>query len=209
MGRNNLLEDKSGKSSGMQKEKNIMNFVKFESKRYVIPFIMLILGILFILLQGNVLDVLVTVLGVILMIGAVVLGLSLLSTMSPLVIFGASTLFILGLISVVNPGWVSNFFLKVVGLCIFLNSLVRIIVEHSLKGTSDKYNIYLITDIVSAVVGLLLFLFPKTWLESVSFLFYVFGIVLVILGIFNLYTAYKVYKEGRFVNDGTDVVWEE
>ncbi len=209
MGRNNLLEDKSGKSSGMQKEKNIMNFVKFESKRYVIPFIMLILGILFILLQGNVLDVLVTVLGVILMIGAVVLGLSLLSTMSPLVIFGASTLFILGLISVVNPGWVSNFFLKVVGLCIFLNSLVRIIVEHSLKGKSDKYNIYLITDIVSAVVGLLLFLFPKTWLESVSFLFYVFGIVLVILGIFNLYTAYKVYKEGRFVNDGTDVVWEE
>ncbi|GEM_PF-1011744 len=209
MGRNNLLEDKSGKSSGMQKEKNIMNFVKFESKRYVIPFIMLILGILFILLQGNVLDVLVTVLGVILMIGAVVLGLSLLSTMSPLVIFGASTLFILGLISVVNPGWVSNFFLKVVGLCIFLNSLVRIIVEHSLKGKSDKYNVYLITDIVSAVVGLLLFLFPKTWLESVSFLFYVFGIVLVILGIFNLYTAYKVYKEGRFVNDGTDVVWEE
>ena len=140
MGRNNLLEDKSGKSSGMQKEKNIMNFVKFESKRYVIPFIMLILGILFILLQGNVLDVLVTVLGVILMIGAVVLGLSLLSTMSPLVIFGASTLFILGLISVVNPGWVSNFFLKVVGLCIFLNSLVRIIVEHSLKGKSDKYD---------------------------------------------------------------------
>ena len=209
MGRNNLLEDKSGKSSGMQKEKNIMNFVKFESKRYVIPFIMLILGILFILLQGNVLDVLVTVLGVILMIGAVVLGLSLLSTMSPLVIFGASTLFILGLISVVNPGWVSNFFLKVVGLCIFLNSLVRIIVEHSLKGKSDKYNVYLITDIVSAVVGLLLFLFPKTWLESFSFLFYVFGIVLVILGIFNLYTAYKVYKEGRFVNDGTDVVWEE
>ncbi len=208
MGRQNLIE-KKGEPSNLQREKNFTNFVKFESKRYVIPFIMLILGILFILLKGNVLDVLVTVLGVILMIIGVILGLSLMNNSSPLVIFGASTVFILGLISVVNPGWVANFFLKVVGLCILLNAVIRLVVEHSLKGKSDKYNIYFITDLVTAVVGLLLFLFPKTWLESVSFLFYVIGILLVVLGIFNLYTSYKVYKEGRYVNDGTGVVWEE
>ena len=172
MAKQNLIEKKN--SGGMQPEKNFINFVKFESKRYAIPFIMLVLGLLFILLQGNVLD-----------------------------------LFILGLISVINPSWVATFFLKVIGLCVFLNSLIRIITEHSLKGKTSKYSFYFITDIVTAAVGLLLFLFPTTWLQSVSFLFYVFGILLMVLGIFNIYTAYKVYKEGRYVNDGTDVVWEE
>ena len=207
MGRMNLIEKKD--PSGPQPEKNFMNFVKFESKRYAIPFLMLILGLLFILLQGNVLSVLVTVLGVLLMIAGVIMGFSLMSSMSPLVIFGASSLFILGLISVINPTWVATFFLKVVGLGMFLNSLIRIITEHSLKGKSDKYSFYFIIDIITAAVGILLFLFPMAWLTSVSFLFYVFGIVLMLLGVFNLYTAYKVYKEGRYVNDGTDVVWEE
>ena len=207
MAKMNLIEKKD--PSGPQPEKNFMNFVKFESKRYAIPFLMLILGLLFILLQGNVLSVLVTVLGVVLMIAGVIMGFSLMSSMSPLVIFGASSLFILGLISVINPTWVATFFLKVVGLGMFLNSLIRIITEHSLKGKSEKYSFYFIIDIITASVGILLFLFPMAWLTSVSFLFYVFGIVLMLLGIFNLYTAYKVYKEGRYVNDGTDVVWEE
>jgi len=207
MAKMNLIEKKD--PSGPQPEKNFMNFVKFESKRYAIPFLMLILGLLFILLQGNVLSVLVTVLGVVLMIAGVIMGFSLMSSMSPLVIFGASSLFILGLISVINPTWVATFFLKVVGLGMFLNSLIRIITEHSLKGKSEKYSFYFIIDIITAAVGILLFLFPMAWLTSVSFLFYVFGIVLMLLGIFNLYTAYKVYKEGRYVNDGTDVVWEE
>ena len=207
MGRMNLIEKKD--PSAPQPEKNFMNFVKFESKRYAIPFLMLILGLLFILLQGNVLSVLVTVLGVLLMIAGVIMGFSLMSSMSPLVIFGASSLFILGLISVINPTWVATFFLKVVGLGMFLNSLIRIIVEHSLKGKSDKYSFYFIIDIITAAVGILLFLFPMAWLTSVSALFYVFGIILMLLGVFNLYTAYKVYKEGRYVNDGTDVVWEE
>ena len=34
-------------------------------------------------------------------------------------------------------------------------------------------------------------------------------IILMILGVFNLYSSFKVYKEGRYVNDGSDVVWEE
>jgi len=207
MAKMNLIEKKD--PSGPQPEKNFMNFVKFESKRYAIPFLMLILGLLFILLQGNVLSVLVTVLGVVLMIAGVIMGFSLMSSMSPLVIFGASSLFILGLISVINPTWVATFFLKVVGLGMFLNSLIRIITEHSLKGKSEKYSFYFIIDIITAAVGILLFLFPMAWLTSVSFLFYVFGVILMLLGIFNLYTAYKVYKEGRYVNDGTDVVWEE
>ena len=72
MAKQNLIEKKN--SGGMQPEKNFINFVKFESKRYAIPFIMLVLGLLFILLQGNVLDVLVTVLGVVLMIGGNIPG---------------------------------------------------------------------------------------------------------------------------------------
>ena len=206
-----LIEKKdSGQDAGvMRREKNFPNFVKYESKNYIIPLIMFILGLLFVLIQGNVLNVIVTILGVILMIGGVVMGISLMTTFSPLTVFVASVLFIMGVICVANPGWVAGFFLKVVGLCILLNSLIRLVTEHSLKGKSEKYNFYLLVDVVSLVIGLLLFLFPKAWLDAAAWLFYVFGVILMILGVFNLYSAFKVYKEGRYVNDGSDVVWEE
>jgi uncharacterized membrane protein HdeD (DUF308 family) len=206
-----LIEKKdSGQDTGvMRREKNFPNFVKYESKNYIIPLIMFILGLLFVLIQGNVLNVIVTILGVILMIGGVVMGISLMTTFSPLTVFVASVLFIMGVICVANPGWVAGFFLKVVGLCILLNSLIRLVTEHSLKGKSEKYNFYLLVDVVSLVIGLLLFLFPKAWLDAAAWLFYVFGVILMILGVFNLYSAFKVYKEGRYVNDGSDVVWEE
>ena len=205
-----LIEKKdSGQQEAVRREKNFPNFVKYESKSYTIPLIMFVLGLLFVLIQGNVLDVIVTILGVVLMIGGVVMGISLMSNFSPLTVFVASMLFIMGIICVANPGWVAGFFLKVVGLCILLNALIRIVTEHSLKGKSEKYNFYLMIDVVSLVIGLLLFLFPKAWLDGVSWLFIVFGVILIILGLFNLYSAFKVYKEGRYVNDGTDVVWEE
>lgn len=206
----NLLEKKdSGQAPVVKREKNFPNFVKFESKSYMIPLIMFVLGLLFVLIQGNVLDVIVTILGVVLMIGGVVMGITLMTAFSPLTVFIASMLFIMGIVCVANPGWVAGFFLKVVGLCILLNSLIRLVTEHSLKGKSSKYNFYLVTDLVSLVIGLLLFLFPKAWLDGVSWLFIVFGVILMVLGVFNLYTAYKVYKEGRYVNDGSGVVWEE
>ena len=210
----NLLEKKdgnggSGNGGPIRREKNFPNFVKYESKSYTIPLIMFVLGLLFVLIQGNVLDVIVTIIGVVLMIGGVVIGISLMTSFSPVTVFFASMLFIMGIICVANPGWVAGFFLKVVGLCILLNSLISIFTEHKLKGKSEKYTFYLVTDIVSIVIGLLLFLFPKAWLDTASWLFYVFGVVLMVLGVFNLYTSYKVYKEGRFVNDGSDVVWEE
>ena len=57
----NLLEKKDGNQvSQIQREKNFPNFVKFESKSYTIPLIMFILGVLFVLIQGNVLNVIVT-----------------------------------------------------------------------------------------------------------------------------------------------------
>ena len=138
------LEKKDYDTSGIRPERNFINFVKYETKNTTIPFVMLILGVLFILLKGDVLSVLVTILGVLLMIAGVVLGFSLMSRFSPLTVFIASTLFIFGLISVINPRWVAGFFLKVVGLCILLNSLIRLVTEHSLKGKSEKYNFYLL-----------------------------------------------------------------
>jgi hypothetical protein len=37
----------------------------------------------------------------------------------------------------------------------------------------------------------------------------VLGIVILIFGITNLIEVINVYRNGRFVDDGTDVVWEE
>ena len=203
------LEKKDYDTSGIRPERNFINFVKYETKNTTIPFVMLILGVLFILLKGDVLSVLVTILGVLLMIAGVVLGFSLMSRFSPLTVFIASTLFIFGLISVINPRWVAGFFLKVVGLCVLLNSLIRILSDRTMKNKADSYKFFMVVDLVSAVVGLLLFLIPEAWMHGARVLFIVFGILLMILGVFNLYSAFKFYKEGRYVDDGSGVVWEE
>jgi TRAP-type mannitol/chloroaromatic compound transport system permease small subunit len=35
------------------------------------------------------------------------------------------------------------------------------------------------------------------------------GVLMVLLGVSNIVTAVKVYLDGKYIDDGSDVVWEE
>ncbi len=186
-------------------EKNFKRFLKREAKSLAIPLMMIVLGALFIAIKSAILSALVTIVGVLLIVGGVALGLSLLSAMEPLTVIGAAILVLMGIICVTNAFGVSGFILMVIGICIFVNALFRIFIERSLRGSSGFKN-YLINDIITAILGVVLMIMPKTAADA---FFVVVGIFMVILGISNIISSYLFYKNGRYVNDGTDVVWEE
>jgi len=186
-------------------EKNFKSFLKRETKSLAIPLMMIILGALFIAIKSAILSALVTIVGVLLIVGGVALGLSLLSAMEPLTVIGAAILVLMGIICVTNAFGVSGFILMVIGICIFVNALFRIFIERSMRG-SNSFRNYLINDVITAVLGLVLMLMPKTAADA---FFVVVGIFMVILGISNMISSYTFYKNGRYINDGTDVVWEE
>lgn len=186
-------------------EKNFKSFLKREAKSLAIPLMMIVLGALFIAIKSAILSALVTIVGVLLIVGGVALGLSLLSAMEPLTVIGAAILVLMGIICVTNAFGVSGFILMVIGICIFVNALFRIFIERSLRGSNGFKN-YLINDIITAILGVVLMIMPKTAADA---FFVVVGIFMVILGISNIISSYLFYKNGRYVNDGTDVVWEE
>ena len=46
-------------------------------------------------------------------------------------------------------------------------------------------------------------------LGAAAILVRIVGAVMIILGVSNVVMAVRVYKDGKYINDGTDVVWEE
>ena len=186
-------------------EKNFKSFLKREAKSLAIPLMMIVLGALFIAIKSAILSALVTIVGVLLIVGGVALGLSLLSAMEPLTVIGAAILVLMGIICVTNAFGIKKNKKMVIGICIFVNALFRIFIERSLRGSSGFKN-YLINDIITAILGVVLMIMPKTAADA---FFVVVGIFMVILGISNIISSYLFYKNGRYVNDGTDVVWEE
>lgn len=186
-------------------EKNLKNFFQKEAKSLAIPLMMVILGALFIILKAGIVSALVTILGVLLIIGGVALGLTLLSNVNPLTIFAAATLIILGIVCITDSFGVSGFVLRVIGFCIMVNALIRIFTERSLKGKSG-FKAFMINDGITAALGFVLLVFP---LQAVDAAFIVIGIFMLIMGISNIVMSYRYYKHGHYVNDGSGVVWEE
>lgn len=186
-------------------DKSLKNFFKTETKSLAVPLLMVVIGALFIILRDGILSALVTIVGVLLIVGGVIIGFSLFSNLDPFAIIGAALLVMFGIICVTNAFGVSNFVLTVLGVCILVNSLVRIFVERSMKGSAG-FKGYMINDILTAILGVILIMVPR---DAAAAVFLVLGIFMVILGISNIIAAYSYYKNGRFVNDGTDVVWEE
>jgi uncharacterized membrane protein HdeD (DUF308 family) len=56
------------------------------------------------------------------------------------------------------------------------------------------------------VLGIVLVAIP---LDIASTLVMIIGVIMIILGISNIITVIRVYRDGRYIDDGSDVVWEE
>ena len=60
--------------------------------------------------------------------------------------------------------------------------------------------------VVDFDLGIVLLIIPMTIAGAVVI---VLGAFLFVIGISNVITCVRVYKDGCFVDEGTDVVWEE
>lgn len=188
-------------------QKTLRNFLKDNMKQLIVPLCMIALGIILIIKPVATMATIAAVIGWILIIAGVVTGFSLLAAYSPMVTAFAVILLLAGIIIVLNPVGVSTFVVKIFGLCILINACFRIHDAILIRGTGDKYwSSYIANDVITAVLGFVLLFLSFSVAKTVIV---IVGIVMAVLGVTNIFTAYKVYKVGKYINDGSDVVWEE
>ncbi|MBQ8950501.1 MAG: DUF308 domain-containing protein [Eubacterium sp.] len=185
----------------------LLDFIKKNSRNLAVPTIMLIIGLFFIIKPDGALDITVKVVGVLFVIVGVLLGCSLMAAVSTVSMVLAVALVLIGIICLAASGFVASLILKVIGLCVTVNSIMSIHDAYVVKGKSDNFLAYIINDIITLIVGIVLFFIPTT---VASVVVIVLGVILAVLGISNIITVFKVYRDGgRYVDDGSDVVWEE
>ena len=185
----------------------LTDFIKKNSKNLAVPAIMLIIGCFFIFKPDGALDITVKVVGILFVIVGILLGCSLMAAVSTASMVLAIALVLIGIICLAASGFVASLILKVIGLCVTVNSVMSIHDAYVIKGKSDNFLAYIINDVITLILGVVLFFIPTTVANAVVI---VLGIILAVLGISNIITVFKVYKDGgRYVDDGSDVVWEE
>ena len=185
----------------------LTDFIKKNSKNLAVPAIMLIIGGFFIFKPDGALDITVKVVGILFVIVGILLGCSLMAAVSTASMVLAIALVLIGIICLAASGFVASLILKVIGLCVTVNSIMSIHDAYVIKGKSDNFLAYIINDVITLILGVVLFFIPTTVANVVVI---VLGIILAVLGISNIITVFKVYKDGgRYVDDGSDVVWEE
>ena len=185
----------------------LLDFIKKNSKNLAVPAIMLIIGLFFIIKPDGALDITVKVVGILFVIVGVLLGCSLMAAVSTVSMVLAVALVLIGIICLAASGFVASLILKVIGLCVTVNSIMSIHDAYVIKGKRDNFLAYIINDVITLIVGVVLFFIPTT---VASVVVIVLGIILAVLGISNIITVFKVYRDGgRYVDDGSDVVWEE
>ena len=186
--------------------KSIKDFIQKNTGSLAVPISMIIIGLLFICLQGDAINFTVKIIGIVFVVAGIIMASSLLASFSPFVTVISAVLVIFGILVIALSRVFVNFIVVVLGIIILVNSAIRIYDAYKVKGRSDNFIKYIINDILTLILGLILILLPGNIANAAVI---TIGVVLIILGITNIITAIKVYKDGRYVDDGTDVVWEE
>lgn len=188
------------------KKKNICEFFKTQISHLIVPLIMIVLGIFCVLLPGSAINFTVKLIGILFVIAGIIMAGTLIARFTSFVMSSAIALFVIGILCLAIPGQIASIVVKLLGIVIIVNSSMRIHDAYIIRGRSDGFTAYIINDILTLIIGIVLLFVPLTVASAVVV---VIGIVLLVLGISNLITAYKVYKDGKYINDNSDVVWEE
>ncbi len=171
------------------------------------PFIMVILGLFLIIWGDEAVDLVVRMMGVILLVVGVGIACTLLAGLSPVTMTFALLLVVTGLICIITPKGVASYVMVVIGVFILVNSILRIRDAYKIKGQTDFFKQFIINDLITLVFGFILIIFNRWLIVNAAM---ILGIIVLILGVTNLLTAMKVYHDGgRYVDDDSDVVWEE
>ena len=187
-------------------KKSMSNFFEKNGTSLAIPLVMIIIGLFFIFFPGSAINITVKVIGIVFVIIGAVMACTLLAAYSPLTMAIAIMIILFGIICIAFPGFIASFIIKAIGIMVLINAAFRIHDAYMIKGRSDKFLQYIINDIITVVLGIVLIAIP---LDIAGVVVIIIGVLMLLLGITNVINVIRVYRDGRFVDDGTDVVWEE
>ena len=186
--------------------KSIKDFFQKNSISLAIPLVMIVVGLFFIFCPGSAISLTVKVVGIVFVIVGAIMACTLIASYSPITMSIAIVLIVFGIICIALPGVIASFVVKAIGIMILINAILRIRDAYIIKGKSDKFVQYIINDAITLILGIVLIAIP---LDLANALVITIGVLMLVLGISNIITVIKVYRDGRFIDDGSDVVWEE
>ena len=186
--------------------KSVSDFISKNIVQLAVPVAMIIIGLFFIIYPSDAIGITVKVIGIVFVAVGLILSGTLLAAFSRFTMAISITLIVLGIVCIAAAGSVASFVIKMLGIIVLVNSALRIHDAYIIKGVSDKYINYIINDAITLVLGIILIVMPLT---AAAIFVRIVGAVMMILGVSNIITVFKVYKDGKYIEDGTDVVWEE
>jgi uncharacterized membrane protein HdeD (DUF308 family) len=186
--------------------KSIKDFVSKNISSLAVPIAMIIIGLFFVLFPGSAIGITVKVIGVIFVVIGLVLSGTLIVSYSSVTLVISLTLITLGIICIAASDSVASFVIKVLGIIVLVNSVLRIHDAYEIKGISDRFIQYIVNDLITLILGIVLIVMP---LGAAAIFVRIVGIIMIILGVSNIVTAIRIYRDGQYVDDGSDVVWEE
>ena len=180
----------------MLNKKSLKDFFQKNTHSLAVPAIMLVLGILFVIFPEGFIGVTVKVVGLVLVLIGVIIACTLMSRYSPLILSIAIVFVVFGLVCIAFPGFVAS----------LISAGMRVYDAYRVKGKSDNFIQYIIVDAATILLGLVLLLIP---LDLAGTIVRIVGIIMIVIGLSNVITIIRVYRDGKYVDDGSDVVWEE
>ncbi len=183
------------------------DFLKKNSKNLVVPVILIVIGLFMIFHPVGWVNLIVKVVGILFVAAGVLLGCSTISRIGSPTMMLAIILVLLGIICLALSDRVADIILIVIGISMIFNAVISIHDAYVVKGKSDHFIEYIINDIVSLVIGIVLIFVPQGHEGAIAI---TIGIVLCVIGVSNIITVFRVFRDGgRYIDDGSDVVWEE
>ena len=187
-------------------KKTIKDFIQKNSSSLAVPVMMIVIGLFFIAFPGGALNLTVKVIGVIFVVIGLILSGTLIAAYSSVTMAIAIFTILIGIICIALSGSVAAFVIKLIGVIVVVNCALRIHDAYQIKGVSDNFVFYIINDLITLVLGILLLVMP---MSAAKVFVIIVGVLMVALGVSNIITAVRIYKDGQYIDDGSDVVWEE
>ena len=188
-------------------EKSFGGFMKRCGNSLAMPIIMIVLGLFMIIWANEAVDLVVRMIGIVVLVVGVGMACTMLAQVSSVTMVFSIILVITGLICIINPHGVAKYVMTVIGVFMLINSVLRIRDAYRVKGQTDFFKQFILNDLITLVFAFLLIVLNTWIIDSMA---RIAGVIIFVLGITNLMTAIKVYYDGgRYVDDGSDVVWEE
>ena len=187
-------------------KKSITDFLQKNMSALAVPMVMITIGLFFIMMPGSAIGFTVKIIGIIFVVIGLVMSGTLIAAYSSVTLAISIILICLGIICIASAGTVAAFIIKLLGIIIIVNSALRIHDVYAIKGITDKFMLYVLNDIITLVLGIILIVMP---MSAAKVFVVIVGVLMLILGVSNILAVVKIYRDGRFVDDGSDVVWEE